>query len=63
MLYHIWVHLVGAVTISVEPIGMVSSGISALPALQRGVDPTCCLSFGVFIHNHVHGGGLPVSVI
>ena len=37
--------------------------VSVTPALQRGIDPTCFLYYGLFCHTNVHCDSLPVSVI
>ena len=60
---NVCVRLVGAVTLRVEPVGMVSGGVRAPPEIQRGVDPNCCLSYFLFSHTHAHGRGLPVGII
>ena len=62
-LRHVWVRLIGEVPVSAEPIRMISGGFSATPALYRGIDPTCCLSYILFGHTHVHGRSLPVGNI
>ena len=62
-LYYVWVHIVGAVPVSVKPVWMISKQVSAPPALNRGVEPTCCLSYGLLCHTHLHGGGLPVGIL
>ena len=62
-LRHVWVHIIGVVPISVEPVRMVPGGVSAPPALQWGIDPTCCLSVGFFGHTRVHVRSLPVGII
>ena len=62
-LFHIRVHIFGSVPVGVEPVFMLFWGIISHPALQRGVEPTCCFSYGLFGHNHVHGGCLPVDII
>ena len=59
----VWLHLVGAVTVGVEPVNMVSGRVRAPLALQRGVYPTCCLYYGLFRHNNTHGCGLPFGIL
>ena len=35
----------------------------APPTLKRGIDPTCCLSYGLFVYTKTHSRGLPVVII
>ena len=63
MFRNVWFPIVGSVHVGVEPVCMVSRGISAPPALQQDVGPTWCLPYGHFCHTHVHGGGIPVGII
>ena len=42
---------------------MISVGFGTPPELHRGVEPTCCLYYGIFSHTHVHGYGLPVGIL
>ena len=62
-LCHIQVYPIGAVPISMEPVRMIFGGVSAPPAPQRGIYPTCCLSYGLFGHIHTHIIGLPVVIL
>ena len=62
-LFPIRVRFVGAVPVRVEPVCMLSVGFSEPPALQWGVDPTCCLFNGLFIQNHAHDHSIPFSII
>ena len=57
------VPLVGAVSVGVKPASMISGGVDTPPALHRGVEPTCCLSYGLFSHTHLHARGLPVGIL
>ena len=41
--------LVGGVSVGVKPVHMISGGIGATPSLQRGVDPTYCLYYFLFV--------------
>ena len=60
---HVWFYLVGAFTVSVEPLRIVYGGVSATPELQWGVSPIYFLSYDIFDRIHVHGHGLPVGNI
>ena len=62
-LRYVRVHIVVEVPVSVKPIRIVSGGVSAPPALQRGIDPTCCLSYELFGTTNVHGRGLPFGIL
>ena len=50
-------------SIGAEPSRMVSKRVGASPALHMGVDPTYCLSRGLFGHTHTHDRGLLVGSI
>ena len=63
MLHHIWVRIDGSVPVGVGPDRMVYGVVSVYPALQWGVEPTCCISYGLYGHTHIHGGCLPVGII
>ena len=56
-------HLVWEVTVGLEPVCMVSGGVSEPPELHRYVGPNCCLSYSLFRHTHTHGCGLPVGIL
>ena len=60
---HVWFYLVGAFTVSVEPLRIVYGGVSATPELQWGVSPIYFLSYDIFDRIHVHGHGLPVGIL
>ena len=60
---NVWFPLVGAVYVGVKPIHMIFGGVGIPPALHRGVEPTCCLSYGLFSHTHMHGHGIPVCIL
>ena len=42
---------------------MISGGVGAPPELHRGVERTCCLSYGLLGHTRVHGRGLPFGIL
>ena len=42
---------------------MIYGGIIAPPALQRGINHTCCIHYGLFIHTHTHVHSLPFGII
>ena len=54
--------LVGAFSIVVKPVCIISGGFGAPPEIQRGIKPTCGISYGLFSHTHVHDRGLPVGI-
>ena len=55
--------LVVLVYVGVESICMIYGEFGALPALQRRVDSTCCLSYGFFRHTHSHGRIIPHDIV
>ena len=62
-LRNLWVGLVGTVPGCVEPVYMVSGGVSTPPSLKRFVDSTCFLSYGLFSHTHSHDHGIPFGIL
>ena len=63
MLRSVRVHIVGSVTVRVSPVCMVYLVVSTPPALKMGIDPTCCISYVLFRHTHVHVRGLPFGIL
>ena len=61
--HNVWVHIVGGIHVGVKPVRMVYGKFSAIPALQRGIGPTCWLSYNLFSHTHTRGRGLPFGII
>ena len=55
--------LVGAISVGVKPVRVISGGVVTPPELHRGVEPTCCLSYGLLGHTRVHGRGLPFGIL
>ena len=49
------VPLVGEVSVGVKPVQMIHGGVGAHPALHRGVEPTCCIYYGLFSHTNSYG--------
>ena len=60
---NIRVPLVGAVSVGVKPVRMISGGFGSPPALYRGVEPTCCIYYGLFSHNHAYGRSIPLCIV
>ena len=63
MISNVRFRLVGSVYVCVEPVRIVYGGIGTPPALKRGVEPTCCLSCGLFIHTHAYGRSLTPIIV
>ena len=63
LLRNVRVHFVGAVSVGVEPVRVISGLVGAPPELQRGFDPTYFLSHGLFSHTYAYGRSLPVGII
>ena len=60
---NIQVPLVGTFSVGVKPARMIYAGVGTALALQRGVEPTCWIPYGLFSHNHLHGRGILVGII
>ena len=60
---NVWVHILCTGPVGVEPANMVSRWVGATLTIQWGVDLTCCLSDGIFGHNHTNRRGLLVGII
>ena len=63
MCHTIWVHLVGAVTVHVELLWIISRGASSSPEPQRGVEHTRCLTYGLLIYVHTWRCGIPPDIV
>ena len=63
MLHRIWIHLIWKFPVGVEPVRVVSGGVSAPLALNKGIDPTYCLYCGLFCHTRVNCSGVPVGIV
>ena len=55
-------HFVGAVYVGLEPVWMIFGVFGAPPALYRVIGPTCCLSYGLSVHNRSHGCSFPPGI-
>ena len=60
---NVQIPLIGEAYIGVKYVHMIFELVDTPPALHRGVEPTCCLSYGLFRHTHVQGDGLPVGIL
>ena len=60
---NIWVPLVGSVSIGVKPVYIIFGGVGTPPTLHRGVEPTVCLSYGIFRNPHAYGRGLQFGIL
>ena len=60
---NIQVPLVGTFSVGVKPARMIYAGVGTALALQRGVEPTCWIPYGLFSHNHLHGRGFSVDIL
>ena len=59
----VWVHIIWSVPVGVEPFHTVYGGVSAPPALHRGVGPNVCLSCDLSRHTRTRGRCIPFGII
>ena len=57
------VPLVQVVYIGVKPVRIISGGVGTPPAIHRGVEPICWISYGLFSHTNVHGCSPPIGIL